>query len=123
MGTYQAEGYGGWASPFGTGELTFIVPGQEIVIESGSTQIQLDADLDCALMLVADVHDQLETAFISGEGNPGVAFSQDGDFWYTYFRPQAGFQIQLLKKSGEKQVMETQDFSTGRLYKIEVLMD
>ncbi len=121
VGKYQVNGYGGWASPLGIGELSFILPDQEAVVETGTTNINLNAIPDCGLILIADVHDQLKSAYIAGEGIKGLEFPQTGYFRYTYFRPEATFQAHIIKKNDEEVVIDTKDLSTGTIYKFEVL--
>lgn len=121
VGKYHVNGYGGYSSPLGLGELSFILPDQETVVETGTANINLNAIPDCGLILIADVHDQLKSAYIAGEGNTGLQFSQSGYFRYTYFSPEAAFQAHIIKKNDEEVVIGTNDLKKGRIYKFEIL--
>lgn len=123
VGTYEVNGYGGFASPFGIGELSFILPDQEVNVEPGSTTLDIEAFPDCGLILIADYHDLVETAFISGNGTQGIEFSQVSYYRYTYFMPQSSFQAHIIKKDGTELVLNTGDLHTGRIYQVEVTMD
>ncbi len=123
VGTYEVNGYGGYSSPYGIGELSFTIPDQKVVVETGSTSIDIEAFPDCGLILIADDHDLVETTFISGDGTQGVEFSQVGYYRYTYFRPQSSFQAHIIKKDGAELVLNTGDLNTGRIYKIVIAMD
>lgn len=122
VGKYQVYGYGGYSSPLGLGELSFILPDQEAVVETGTANINLNANTDCGLILIADVHDQLKSAYITGEGIKGLEFAQTGYYRYTYFRPEAAYQAHIIKKNDEELVIDTKDLSTGTIYKFEVLV-
>lgn len=121
VGKYQVNGYGGYSSPLGIGELSFILPEQEAVVESGTANMNLNAIPDCGLILIADVFDQLKSAYLTGEGAKGLEFSESGHYRYTYFSPTAGFQAHIIKENDEEVVMDTKDLKTGRVYKFEIL--
>ena len=54
VGTYHVSGWGGYAYPYGNADMSFQISDQEAVVDKGSTSINLDADPDCCLILVAD---------------------------------------------------------------------
>ena len=122
VGTYEFYGWGGYASPSGTPEMSFSIPDQEVVLETGSTSIDLVADVDCSLILVADIHNQIESAVISGTGYP-VAFFQVGIYRYVYVAPESPYQAHIIKKNGAELVIDLKDLNTGTTYKIEITMD
>lgn len=123
VGKYQVEGYGGWATPLGTGQMTFFIPNRQVEIDAASTSLKLDANPDCALILVADLFEQLETAYIEGAGNPGTQFARQGYFWYSYFLPMQGYQAHIVKKSGGALVISTADLMPGHKYEVGVTVD
>lgn len=122
VGTYQLYAWGGHASPSGTPELSFSIPEREVVIETGSTSIDLEADVDCSLILVADIHNQIESAVITGDGYP-VAFFQIGIYRYVYVAPESPYQAHIIKKNGSELVIDIKDLNTGTTYKVEITMD
>ena len=123
VGTYQFYGWAGSASPWGAPELSFYLPEQQIVINSGSTSINLEADVDCSLILVADIHNQIDSAFISGPGYPGVTFTHIGIYYFTYVQPESNYQAHIVKKNGSELAIDTEDLNTGSTYKVEVTAD
>ncbi len=120
IGTYRVSGWGGSASPFGNADMSFQIPDQEVIIGAGSTSLNLDADPDCCLILVADFNDHLESAYISGGGNPGNDFFRKDHYYYTYISPYSGNQAHILKKSGAKLIINMGELSIGNTYKVEI---
>jgi len=120
VGTYHVYGWGGYASPFGAAEMSFFIPEGEVVIDAGSTSIQINAEPDCCLILVADFHDQLESAYISGSSNPGTGFFKMDHYYFSYLNPESNNQVHIVKKSGAEILMNPSELSKGYKYKVEI---
>ena len=123
VGNYQVDGYGGWANPLGSPLLSFHVRPLEVKVESGTTELEILADPDCGLILLADPLEQLEDAYITGNGNPGVPFTKQGIYRFTFVQPDPSFQAHIVKKNTEELVLNLNEISVGKTYKIEVIQE
>ncbi|MEN8227629.1 MAG: hypothetical protein ABFS38_05695 [Bacteroidota bacterium] len=123
VGTYNFYGWSGSARPTGSSEMSFYLPEHKVVVNSGTTSIDLEADADCSLILVADIHNQIESAFISGPNYPVNAFTHNGIYYFTYVRPESNYQAHIIKKDSSVLTIDTRDLTTGRTYKVEVTAD
>ncbi len=123
LGTWHVDGWGGSSSPLGLPELTFQIPTQNVTVTAGSDSIEVQADLDCALILVADPHDQIESAYMLGEGLQVVDFYTVDHFYYTYFMPQASYQALIIKKDSTELILNAGEFNTGTTTQVVITKD
>ena len=72
---------------------------------------------------MADIHNQIESAVISGGAGYPVAFFQVGIYRYIYVAPESPYQAHIIKKNGSELVIDLKDLNTGTTYMVEITMD
>ena len=120
-GKYTIWGESAPPSPQGGPAMLYMVESQDVYITGSTTYIDLYVKPTCALALVADDHYQLKEAQLkmSGYDLYWDLFSM-GIFYYTYFLPEEGYYLNLVKHDDTELTLPTKDLDYGYIYKIEV---
>lgn len=108
------------ASPMGTSAMTYQVPSQDVYIYSDTKSLDLMVEPTCGLALVADNYTQLSGAYVKdGYGSSWDLYTMS-NYYYTYFLPEEGYFLHLVKHDDTDLNLPTKDLKYGYMYKIEV---
>lgn len=123
IGEYQVDGYGGWANPGGSDELSFQLLPRQITVASSTTELIITTNPDCALILIADPDELVSEVYITNVGNTNTTFSKQGIYWYSYFLPDPEFQAHIVRKNGADLVINTNSVQKKTIHKVEIVAD
>lgn len=120
VGNYSISGEAGLSDPLGANTMSFTLPLQDITIEESTTEIDISVTPTCALFIITDEKDLLDSAYINDPNRPLYIESV---YRYSYFKPESGNRVYLTKKEGASLNFSTGNLQVGYIYKIIVTDD